>query len=872
MASGGFSDRIRARPRRGARLEPPRGWSLGVKTSRAPDGSGAEDPAETPDERVRRLDADAKRSRRLSDSLDRKDRADLSIGADDQVPGMPLVRRRRGGMEPRTAHHGDPVEDRRSSHSPSTSVWAQDPRAEHLREEARETEWDRRLGFEGDAAVGALRTAVVAGTQALVELRWGPLTDASLPSAAEIEYQSSKPRLDDDGARPHILNTPQLRDGHYEVVPPLLPALRAVGCDPALVKLASGEYNGARYEPPVVNPVGERERGDLSELEAAAAGVTLPTDPHSVYVQSGALSTLERAFRDLDVEHVDLCLRDPLASLEVERTWAQDRAVLIGEVRESALRPEEGRMLVGEMEEYHTVAGADRDQARFVCRVHLAVGRDPVDSPLSGSDATRVYGAAPSLLGAIEEIDPDSPLLVVPAGVDRHLEYEPLLARAIDHARSDALVSGVGSGVPSPADLAVSVASQCASRHEEGVRSPFAGGSRPSVAALDPEEGAADRLAALANACSHLSRSFAADDLRLPTGVDLEARWAAGHRVYDATISDDCSADIVADAAYVVARSAAPALMVTDDVDLPRELVSRDAVTEVFALRMAARVSGLPLDDEYLAARGQQSPEHSVAVDLGSHVVAAESDSRRELADAADRYQQANERLGAVVSALEADGVVVRRDPDAEYDPSFEPVVSRQPDGTAVVDLGSAVPLEKPDSLPQPVLMAFHAEAYVVLGRATAVSSRGSDERKEAFAELHADRDSTAGLHAYGPDGSVDPVALREQLVADLFATDQMSKAWAGEGSPLRTVQRGPDGGVKLKVPDSERIRWPDQLDRLIVDQGADIRPDGNRLRSWVDRAVDPASVPSAPPPAAAPAVSSRAATAPDPDRRSVRD
>ena len=174
MPSGGFSNRIRARSRRGARLEPRHGWSLGVKTSRAPDGAGSPDPEETPDERSARVADEERRRGRASDAMDRKDRADLGIGADDDVPGMPLVRRRRGGMEPRTAHHGDPVEDRRASYSPSTSVWAQDPRAEHLREEARDTEWDRRMGFEGEAAVRSLRSAVVDGAQALVSLRWGP--------------------------------------------------------------------------------------------------------------------------------------------------------------------------------------------------------------------------------------------------------------------------------------------------------------------------------------------------------------------------------------------------------------------------------------------------------------------------------------------------------------------------------------------------------------------------------------------------------------------------------------------------------------------------------------------------------------------------
>ena len=386
-------------------------------------------------------------------------------------------------------------------------------------------------GVSASRAILASRhsaTAVVAGTQALVELRWGSLTDSALPSAAEVEYQNSKPRLDDDGSRPHLLNTPQLRDGHYEVVPPLLPSLRAVGCDPGLVKVAAGEYDGARYEPPVLNPVGERQRGSLTELQAAAKGITLPVDEHSVHVQGAALDTLGRAFRDLDAEHLDLCLRDPQASLDVERAWAADRGALLGDVRENALRPEEGRMLVEEMDQYHEAAAPDREAARYQCRVHVAAGRDPIDSPFTGDEARAVDDAAPSLLAGVAAVDPDSPLLLVPPGVDAAVQYEPLLARALDTARAEVLGSPLGSGVPSAAALAVSVASRCASRHEDGARSPFSVGSRPSVAAPDAFDGAADRLSSLANGSYHLDSLYTGSDLRLGSGVSLDSELAAG--------------------------------------------------------------------------------------------------------------------------------------------------------------------------------------------------------------------------------------------------------------------------------------------------------------------------------------------------------
>ena len=872
MPSGGFSNRIRARSRRGARLEPRHGWSLGVKTSRAPDGAGSPDPEETPDERSARVADEERRRGRASDAMDRKDRADLGIGADDDVPGMPLVRRRRGGMEPRTAHHGDPVEDRRASYSPSTSVWAQDPRAEHLREEARDTEWDRRMGFEGEAAVRSLRSAVVDGAQALVSLRWGPLTDRSIPNAAEVEYQQSKPRLDDDGSRPRLVEVGKLRAEHRDVVPPLGPSLAHVGCDPALVALAAGRYARADLEPPVFNPVTDRVRDGLTEIQAAEAGIVLPDDEHSQNVQAAAIGILERALSDLDQRHLELCGRDPRASLAAERAWAAERRELLDRVADRSDRPEDGRALVAAMEEHHEAQAPQRDAARYLARVHLAAGRDPVDDRASDERLSEILAHQPSLVAGIRELDPDSPLVVVPPGVDADGQYEHLLSRVLDDARSEALARGVGPFVPSPGALAVSVASACASRHEEGERDPFLPAGRVRTAPQDALAGAAGRLAAFVDGCRHLTDGAApgaALPSRFPVRVRLEPQ--AGRVVARVDLAKGVEPEDVAAEAHIIARSVFPALAERSSSPLPEDARGRAVAQEVFATRVSARVSGLPVDDVYLDEPDRFGPDHTAGVSLVGEVRRASSESARALVLAVDRYEAATDRFAAVVSALEAEGVVVRRSDAVPHDPAFVPTVALEGDA-AVVDLGSSVPLDRPDQLSVPELVDSQAKAYVVLGRASALTSRGGD-RASDFRELHADGPSTSDARFTDSSGAPSAAALREQVVADFFATDQLDQAWGDASQPLRRVDRGPDGGPRLEVPAAQRSAWPAELDDLVAADGKHVRADGNRVSSWLDRVVKRRSEDNAPQPAAAPAPASAARAAADrvPDRAPAR-
>ena len=184
----------------------------------------------------------------------RKDERDSALDADHTPPGMPLVRRFRQGNEPRTAHHGDPVEDVRTAAKKSTSVWVQDNRPEHLKAEAREDEPALRRGFEGDAAVRELSSAVLGGMQRLVTVRWSVLTDRARASDAEVAYQAAKRRQADDGRVPSLTHYSELAKQHREVVPPLAPSLLEVDAESGLLHLGPREYPGGEHEPPILRP------------------------------------------------------------------------------------------------------------------------------------------------------------------------------------------------------------------------------------------------------------------------------------------------------------------------------------------------------------------------------------------------------------------------------------------------------------------------------------------------------------------------------------------------------------------------------------------------------------------------------------------
>ncbi len=892
------SNPTRARARRGGRLEPKGGWRLGVKTAAPPPGAGAPDPEETPAERQARERADALRARRLSHELARRDAIDLGLDADHTRPGMPLVRRFRGGTEPRTAHHGDPVEDSRTARRPSTSVWAQDPRPEHLREEAREDEPRLRREFEGRAAVAELSGAVVGGMGRLVAVRWTVLTDRSIASAEETAYQASKPRLADDGGVPSPASLSAISAEHREVVPPLPVSLAEVDCDPALLHLAGGEYPGAEHEPPLPS---------------------LPRDEHSRLVQGGALDVIERAQSLLESRHARRCLTDPEGSLEAERAWADGRAGLRARAAADAPRPEESRVLLAAMDEYaertgrgwaearftghvfravgrdpvgdrlpaetlelargqfpdlHAAVsvaqvppgqiageggGVDAGRARAIARLHAATGRDPVASPLGEDVVERALAAGPRLTGQLRAVDPDSPLVAAPAGLDvgRH---ERIVAGALDRAL---LVPPASRGPASVADLELDVAEAAA--QALGPDAPARGEPGPRRVPRPPVRAPGDidsRFNGFLDACAHLGA---------PVAVAGGPRAEAAAVLLSPQHFD--SREVHEDGVSRLRVSVRPGVEPFDAV--PRaaaavgcELVGRagDAGDDggraagVFGVRVAARVLDHPLDDGLL---GDRSPAVLAGTRLAGEVAAAARDlgdherERLRQLDRADRRTEAAERLDGVVGAFRTRGVEVDAPaPDACGRPSF----SRGADGSAAVRLGHGALAhahgQAAREIPDHDLARLHAEAYVALGRASGALAGPHTERAPDYEAAYPPGGPPVGADLPAAPGGA---ALREQIVADGFAAAQMEEAWGGERLPLRGVRKAEGRTLELEGG------WPEAAREQAASYGQALRASVNRATSQVAITLGrPAPEPAAPP---QPAPAASAAGAPGRER-----
>ena len=909
MARSGFSQRVRSRHRNRGRLEPKSGWRLGVKTSRAPEGAGRPDPEETDEERAKRIVTERTRRARLSDYLAHKDVADLGLDADHTPAGQPLVRRFRGGSEPRHAHHEDPVEDRRTNARPSTSVWSQDPRSQHVKDEAAESDWPKRLGFEGNAAVGDLRRSVVDGFRALVETRWNTLTDQSLPNAAEVEYQASKPRQSDDGRVPTLLNTAELRRQHREVVPPIDLALAHVRCDPALLHLAAGEYLGAEHEPPVANPV-HPASGDVSPIDAELGGLVLPEDEHSRLVQSGAMQMIARAQERVTRVHVDLCLSDPDKALVVEERWAAERDELSGRVRAGSPRPEESRVLLRAIDDYAAGMQPVFDDARFVGQLHRDLGigdgapvpadvldraRDHAPDRLAAVAEVRVSGDAvpfdelagprdrDSLVAALRletalgraptagevdsvrdasdfvaglrAVEPDSPLLFRPPDYDG--DYPELVRGVVDGA-------ALSSPPVSSGAVFVDLAEAC-QRGDVPDRVPVA---ERAPAPVDPDlvrREASERLTALTEACAAAGVRVGTGphrgepvDVTLPSDL-VESRDAVvdGRECVLCTITD---LDAAVEGLQPALRELATELAYADRrpaVELPG-----DAVRDAFALRVASQVLDRPLDDALLGRPSDELERTQLLVD---HLADHDDQARRTETERLAQREAAIEHFDVVCDAFERQGVVVASRADAALNDRTAPTFGVTAGGSAVVRLHSALVRDPDGSVADRTLQRAHAHAYVAFGRAAGGLPRVSDARAADYQALHAGgtpagRAVRASSVRVPDDRSLVDPALREQLVADAFATERMRQGWGQSARPLRAVERS-DKARTLDLGPSSGA-WPDRAVQLVShpDQGKELRRSVAKAGNFVGKAVDAyrESINPDPPSAPAPAAAAR--------------
>ena len=347
----------------------------------------------------------------------RRDVSDLRLDEHHVQEGKSAFRTRARGNEPRTPFGGDPAEERRIAdravRGESPSVWAQDTRAPHYRESWDEQQAER-LQNEGEAAEQELRKAVRGGLSELVRVRTVVLADRLTPSAAEFERLERRPRLDDDGRRASGRDRAQAVADGLPLAPPLGRSLVHAEVDPALVALAAGEYPGKVLEPP---PKPEWLAG--------------PGRAETVAEASGEIA---RALDDVENAHLERWRDDPVRAADLERRWERERDALSDGASECAA-PEETRLLVEGMREY---AAGLAETGRGVCyaaRVHTALGRDLDSSALPPEVVDAVLDRYPEVVEGIRAADPDSPLSVVPPGMDQ-AAYGRVLAAALDTARA----------------------------------------------------------------------------------------------------------------------------------------------------------------------------------------------------------------------------------------------------------------------------------------------------------------------------------------------------------------------------------------------------------------------------------------------------
>ena len=876
------------RGRRGGRVEPPGGWRLGTKTS----GSFASGPDEplTPAEEARQDAADALQAKRRSDRLARQDVSDLRLDRHHVVEGRSPFRTRESGQEARSPFGGDPAEERRNAakarRGESSSVWVQDSRAGYYRESWDEEQAER-LANEGSAAAAALRQAVRGGLEELVRVRTVVLADRFTASAAELDRLAARPRQEDDGRRANRLDRSAVVDDGLPLVPPLGPALVHVEADPALVALAAGRYSGAVLEPPL-----------RSEWL---------TRPGSADVAADAAGVVERALDDVEAAHLRRWRDDPVRATALERRWEADRDRLWDEASRASA-PEETRLLVEGMREYASGLAEMARGVRYVVRLHTALGRDPEASPLDREALDRALEQYPDLVEGIRAADSDSPLLVVPAGAGS--EYPALLGRALDGVRPLA-AAGSGEGVPV---VAGSVRGRVAAILMELVEARERRVERDAADCAD-RSAAAGRAGLVAEAAVWGGELRLAEaDLRFgdlcdaleARGVRFEVRAGETGRV-----REDVSGAVVAlsdDAFGVEARwlDGAPARcpLPVGSLDERRLAVaaalqgaaavlqSRDsgpvlpAVAERVGARLAARVfdEALPVPS---GAQGAAERDASrLAAEVGSE--AGELGRLREERSAAraaalDRFEQVLDAMRGVVPVAVRGRDAGHGGAAAEYRVAGDPA-SGALAATVVVD---ARYVEDDGSVSNAELAAGHGEAYVAIGRA--LGGLDGERRAEDWSKVYGAVASTAPAgrpavveafscaagpaeHAALGHARAFAAALREQVRADGFATEQMGRTWPRgwrDGTP-RPVERA-GGRVEISAGRLAELGVRSRVEQVLERDGKRLGEEiGVSVRSFeklVRRVARGAGAPVAPDnPATPPAPALGASEAPHQD------
>ena len=842
------------RGRRGGRVEPPGGWRLGTKTS-APSESGP-DEEPTPEEAARQDAADALAAKRRSDRMARQDDADLRLERHHVSEGRSPFKTRETGQEPRSPFGGDQAEERRNAakamRGESSSVWVQDSRAGYYRESWEERDAER-LTNEGDAAVAELRKAVRGGLEELVRVRTVVLADRFTASAAEMERLDGQPRQDDDGRRANRRDRSSVVADGLPLAPPLGRALAHVEADPALVALAAGRYPGAELEPPLRQ---EWLQG-----------------PGRADVAIDSVDVIERALDDVEGAHAARWRDDPGGAAAIERRWEREREAL-WEAASGSPAPEEARLLVEGMREYAAELTETGRGVRYAVRLHTAVGRDPEVSPLEADVLDRALDRYPDLVEGIRAVDPDSPLCVAPAPAGRG--YGPLLARALDGVRP-LVVDGRESGAPVAAGMirarvtvavaeALDAVERVPDRGYDRSRSAPERGSGVSLAADERrlERRLAGRLAQADVRFEDLVEAVEARGVRFEvcSGETGQARRSASRPVVVVELSADAFA--VEDRWVDGQRKVVP--LPVGLLDERREavagamrgvslaLASRDGVgpepvpgaAERFGARMAARVfdEALPVPDRVSGAAEVAAAR--LASDVGAG--AADAVRRREEWSAAraaglERLEQVLDGVGGSVA------VAVREQPFGHYGPAAEYRVARDRDsgglaGTVVVDARYA---SGDPRLSNAELATGHGEAYVAVGRALGQVDR--EARGEDWSKVYGAVASTVASggavavrsvscaadpaeHAALGKAKAHAAALREQVRADGFATEQMKRAWPREWreSTSRRVERVA-GQVEVDPARLAVLGAPSRVEPVLA-------RDGKRLAEDVGRSV----------------------------------
>ena len=712
---------VQPKGRTGARSEPRGGWPLGVKTSVPPESGPVEELA--PDEAARQEAADALEAGRRSDHMARRDVSDLGLDEHHVQEGKSAFRTRGRGNEPRTPFGGDPAEERRIAdralRGESPSVWAQDTRAPHYREswDEQQAEW---LQNEGEAAERELRKAVRGGLSELVRVRTVVLADRLTPSAAELERLERRPRLDDDGRRANRRDRAQVVADGLPLAPPLGRSLVHAEVDPALVALAAAEYPGQVLEP---RPKPEWLAGPgHAETAAEAPG------------------EIARALDDVENAHLERWRDDPVRAADLERRWQRERDAL-SDGASACVAPEETRLLLEGMREY---AAGLAETGRGVCyaaRLHTAVGRDVESSPLPSGVIDAALDRYPDLVEGVRAVDPDSPLLVVPSGMDR-ADYGSVLGAALDTARGP-VAAAAREGAPLDpgivrARVLADVAGGLGARERD--RGPVpeqrSGESLGDVLAEVRERREREFAERVAQRFRDVSDVLASrgvyltvgDDSgsveRMPSGVAVEVSADAFEMVAERGRDGEWFEGPVPKGPIGVQRGG-----VADAMQGAAEALWREAsdvpvaASERFGVRMTARVFDevLPLPSRDPGPAEEAAA--SLATDIGLEAVnlARERDRRIAARDAAvERFEKVFDAVADRVTVTERNllddpdgpiGFTVRRDPESRAvlaevlvdprlragDRSLTNLELAERHGQAYVDLGRAMGAADPD-------------------------------------------------------------------------------------------------------------------------------------------------------------------------------